>query len=235
MYLEKESRLDLSKEKLKNSINMELSSFFNTYLNSVSYRVDKNINGLADGKGSKYVEQTMYRLDELNVNIDNWITNKQLEIENSTLLWAKKCKISEYEFIENSVLLPQGNLVVNTELNLSSLNNITYYAPNVNEGLFTFLGDVIGQVMFLFKKNSIKNKINNLIQEICQEMKEDIVQKLYDSIDMHAQSCRDIIDITLKDILFSFKDLDILKDQIEELKIEMEEERKNIELKDLIL
>ena len=89
--------------------------------------------------------------------------------------------------------------------------------------------------MFWLRKGSIKNKINRAIREECNKMKDDIAKQLNDNIDITENSCREIINITFKNILFDFKDIDSVREEIEILKKKMSEQKESITLKEIIL
>lgn len=235
LYNEKEQKLISSKEKFKSNLISEVDSFFESYLSEVKKRVDIHIDALANGKGSSFVKNTMYKLDDFIKNRDNFIDNKQLEIKNNAFVWEKFCKISEYKYIQNTALVVRKSVSVNVNLNLSSLNNIAYFTPTVEDDLFSFLGNVFGKAMFWIRKGRIKDEINDAIRQECNKMKEDIITQLDNNIEKSASSCKDIIDRTFEYIFFKFEDINAIKEQINELEIQMNEEKENIELKNIIL
>lgn len=235
LYTEKNEKLQSLKEALKTNLENDIDKFFESYLSEVSKRVDVHIDALSDGKGPDFIKNTMYKLDEFLKSRDKFINNKQLEIKNSSYTWEKLCKISEYKYIQDNALVKNQNVVVNVKLDLSTLNNIAYFKPSVGEDLFSILGNVFGKGMFWLRKGSIKNKINAAIREDCNKMKEDIVKQLNNNIDIAESSCREIINITFKNILFDFKDIDSVRDEIEILKMKMNEQKESIKLKEIIL
>ena len=235
MYSEKNKKLQSLKENLKNNIEKDIEKFFENYLSEVRKRVDIHIDALSDGKGPDFIKNTMYKLDEFIKNRDNFINNKELEIKNSSYTWEKLCKISEYKYIQDNKLVKNKNVVVNVKLDLSTLNNLAYFKPAVGEDLFSILGNVLGKGMFLLRKGSIKNKINSVLIEDCNKMKEDIVNQLNNNINLVDKSCREIINITFKNILFDFEDIDSIREEIEIFKMRMSEQKENIKLKEIIL
>lgn len=235
MYTEKNEKLQFLKDALKNNLEKDIDKFFKSYLGEVSKRVDIHINALSEGKGPDFIKNTMYKLDEFIKSRDKFIDNKQLEIKNSSYTWEKLCKISEYKYIQDNELVKNQNVVVNIKLNLSTLNDIAYFKPSVEEDLFSILGNILGKGMFWLRKGSIKNKINSAIREECNKMKEDIVKQLNNNIDITEKFCREIINITFKNILFDFKDIDSVREEIEILKMKMSEQKESIKLKEIIL
>ena len=235
IYTEKNEKLQSLKDDFKKNLEEDIDKFFKSYLDEVSKRVDIHINALSEGKGPDFIKNTMYKLDEFIKSRDKFISNKQLEIENSSYTWEKLCKISEYKYIQDNELVKNQNVVVNVKLNLSTLNEIAYFKPSVEEDLFSILGNIFGKGMFWLRKGSIKNKINRAIREECNKMKDDIAKQLNDNIDITENSCREIINITFKNILFDFKDIDSVREEIEILKKKMSEQKESITLKEIIL
>ena len=235
IYTEKNEKLQSLKDDFKKNLEEDIDKFFKSYLDEVSKRVDIHINALSEGKGPDFIKKTMYKLDEFIKSRDKFISNKQLEIENSSYTWEKLCKISEYKYIQDNELVKNQNVVVNVKLNLSTLNEIAYFKPSVEEDLFSILGNIFGKGMFWLRKGSIKNKINRAIREECNKMKDDIAKQLNDNIDITENSCREIINITFKNILFDFKDIDSVREEIEILKKKMSEQKESITLKEIIL
>lgn len=235
LYNEKEKKLISSKEKFKSNLISDVNIFFESYLSEVKKRVDIHIDALADGKGSNFVKNTMYKLDDFIKSRDKFIDNKQLEIKNTAFGWKKFCEISEYKYIQNTALVESKSVSVNVNLNLSSLNNIAYFTPTVEDNLFSFLGNVFGKAMFWIRKGGIKIKINDVIRQECNKMKEDIIMQLDNNIEKNASSCKDVIDGTFENIFFKFEDINTIKEQIKKLEVQMNEDKANIELKDIIL
>lgn len=235
LYNEKAQKLISSKEKFKDNLFSDVNDFFESYLSEVEKRVDIHIDALADGKGSSFIKDTMYRLDDFIKSRDNFIDNKQLEIKNNAFVWEKFCRISEYKYIQNTALVESKSVSVNVNLNLSSLNNISYFTPALEDNLFSFLGNVVGKAMFWIRKGGIKSKINDAIRQECNNMKEDIIMQLDNHIEKSAISCKDIIDGTFEHIFFKFEDTNTIKEQINELEIQMNEEKETIKLKNIIL
>lgn len=235
LYNEKEQKLISSKEKFKSSLISDINSFFESYLSEVKKRVDIHIDALADGNGSGFVKNTMYKLDEFIKNRDNFIDNKQLEIKNNAFVWEKFCEISEYKYIQNIASVENESIWVNVNVDLSSLNNIAYFTPTVEDDLFSFLGNVFGKAMFWIRKGGIKSKINDAIRHECNKMKEDIIMQLDNNIEKSFSLCKYIIDVTFQHIFFKFEEINTIKEQINELEIKMNEEKESIELKNIIL
>lgn len=235
MYLEKDKKLNSLKEKLKSILEKDVESFFQIYLNEVSRRVDMHINSLSEGQGPSFVKNTMYKLDEFIKSRDKFIQTKQLEIKNNSNSWEKFCRISEYKYITTNSLVESKNVLATINLDLSTLNSINYFTPKVDDDLFSFLGNVLGKVAFAFRKSGIKSKINDTMAKECDKMREAILKQLNDNIDKYANSCSEILNVTFKDILFNFTDVESIKKEVEIIKQNINKERENIKLKDIIL
>lgn len=234
LYNEKKKELLDSKEKFKNNLISEVNSLFEWYLNEVKKSVDSNIDELANGKGSSFIINSIYKLDDFIKNVDTFMDKKQLEIKNKIFIWEKLCKISEYKYIQNTVSVEKENILVNANLNLDSLNNIKYFTPSVENNLFSHLGNIFGKMIFRLRRDEIKNKINNIIKQECTKMKKDIINQIDNNIEENVSLCKGIINITFRNILFDFKDVTSIKEKIKELELKIKEEKESVKLKDII-
>lgn len=221
MYSEKEEELLSYKEKLTFDIGKEVDRFFESYLQEVSERVDIHINALAEGKEVSFVKDTMYRLDEFIKSRGVFIDKKQLQIKSNAIIWEKFSNISAYKFIQNSKVLMEDNILVNENINLSSLNNITYFTPTLEEDLLKDLRDICGKTILDIRKESVKKKINSSIRRECNKMKKDIFKKFKINIEKNFIYCKDVKDITFKDILFDYKDIESVIGDIKEFELKM--------------
>ena len=221
MYTEKEEKLLSSKEKLTFAIGKEVDKFFESYLQEVSERVDIHIDALSEGKDASFVKDTMYMLDDFIKSRGKFIDKKQLQIKSNAINWEKFSNISAYKFIQNSKVLMEDNILVNENINLSSLNNITYFTPTLEEDLLKDLRDICGKTILDIRKESVKKKINSSIRRECNKMKKDIFKKFKINIEKNFIYCKDVKDITFKDILFDYKDVESVIGEIKEFELKM--------------
>lgn len=234
MYSEKKKKLELAKEKLIEKIKKEIHDFFELYLMGVKQRVDTYIYVLSEGKGSNFVKENIYNINELIKNREILIDNLLKEINNNKLSWERMCKISEYKYIQSTNINSQVKALSILKMDFSELNNIKYHIPLQGDDLFTLLSNAFGKFMFFIRKDGIKREIINLIEKECYNMKAEMTEQIYNIILENYKYCETILNTTFKEILFDYKFINKIKEELKNLQIMINEENDNVRLIDIL-
>lgn len=234
IYIKKNEKLESLKQEFKNNLMKEINLFFESYLIEVTERVEIHIDALANGEKEDFIKNTMYKLDDFINNKNSFVDNRYKEMKNSYNSWEKLCNISEYKYIKDENLTINKDISVNLDLDLNSLNGIQYFNPSKKEDTFSLLGNMIGKGMFLFRKSKIKSIINNSIRQECNQMKQDMSIKLNDRVDEIGFECKNLLNTTFSNLLFDFKDVNLVKEEIREFDLKIKKEVDPIKLKEII-
>lgn len=235
VYQQKENELKECSNDLKEDLKEALDSFFGQYIQEVSNRVDVYIDALGEGQGVNFIKDKMYELESFLIRKDDWIKSKELETQNAFTTWKRFSRINEYKYIDVSDLSPANKVNVSINLNLKQLNTIAFFTPNLEQDLFSLIGNVLGKAMFWLRKKSIKNNINQTIEQECNRMKSDIMEQFEECISTQLTVCMYIMNETFKDILFDVEQLERIEASINELQGALLKEKEKIELKNIIL
>ncbi len=234
IYYQKTEELSGAIEKFKKGLELDIKVFFLDYLLEVESRVNIYIDSLADGKGSNYIREVIYKEDDLIVSINRLIENKQLEIKNKILTWERIITISEFRYIANSKIVSQDNIEIYMGFDLIELNDIEYFIPSMNGDLFAFVGNIFGKAMFAIRKNSIKDKINLAIKKQCLGIENELVNQFNDIIDKKFKLCKEKRDYTFKELLFNFRDIEAVIKVLEECKKWLYLRKGPVHMKDIL-
>lgn len=235
VYQQKKKQLQEVSDKLRETLKQALDSFFEQYMQEVSKRVDVHIDALGEGEGVTFIKDKMYQLDTFLIRRDTWIKNKELEMQNTLTAWEKFSRISEYKYIDVSGLSKVNKVSVNVNLNLNQLDNIAFFAPSLEEDLFSLIGNVLGKAMFWMRKGGIKNNINQTLKQECDKMNSDIMEQFEKCIVAQVTACTYIMNETFKDILFDVEQIERVEASIDELQAALLKEKGKIELKNIVL
>lgn len=216
MYISKEANVKSSKENLINSINEELSNLIDNYLDEVSNRVEIYVEQLSNGKGIDFIKNTIYKVNEFESTRNWFIKNKKLEIKNNTDTWENLCKISEYKYIkpENT----ENNISINVSINLKNIDTSAFFTPSAQGTLMSTLGNLIGKIGFLLRKNRIKQDLMRTISTQCEEMKKQLISKIESTINQNYENCiSKILNVTFRNVLFDINEIENVKLSISNL------------------
>lgn len=171
----------------------EIDVFFTNYMEGVSARTNEHIDALGNGEGAEYIKQYMYQLNYFQSSCTSLMKRLLDGITQKEIYWKKNAVISEYKYIDI------GNtnyaLVTNTNynINVSDINNIRNFTPMSGGDIFSMLGNLIGGIMFEFRKGSIINKIINTMQKECDRLSDEMKDAVDKRTDQSMQICCDVL------------------------------------------
>lgn len=216
MYVSKEENLKISKQNFMKSIKDDLSTLINNYLNEVNKRIDTYVDELANGKGIDFIKNTMYKVNEFENRRNSFIKSKKLEIENNAATWEKLCKISEYKYIQPKTT--KNNLSINVSINLNNIDTSAFFTPSAEGTLMSGLGNLIGKIGFFFRKNGIKRNLMGTISSQCKDMEKELINEIESIVNQNYDNCKSLLNITFKEILFDFEEVENIKLSIANLR-----------------
>ncbi|MRN24742.1 hypothetical protein EAI30_08955 [Romboutsia ilealis] len=219
IYISKEENLKIFRQNFINSIKEDLANLINNYLNEVDKRVDAYIDELSNGKGIDFIKNTMYKVNEFESRRNSFIKNKTLEIENNANTWQKLCKISEYKYIQPKAT--KNDLSINVSINLNNIDTSVFFTPSAEGTLMSGLGNLIGKIGFFFRKNGIKRNLMNTIKSQCKDMEKQLINEIETIVNQNYNDCKNLLNITFKEILFDFKEIENVKLSITKLENEI--------------
>ena len=210
MYISKEANIKSSKENLINSIKEELSTLISNYLDEVNSRVEIYVDQLSNGEGIDFIKNTIYKVNEFESTRNSFIENKKLEIKNNTDTWENLCKISEYKYIQ-----PKANknyLSINVSINFNNIDTSAFFTPSAQGTLMSSLGNLIGKIGFLLRKNRIKQNLMRTIRIQCEDMEKQLIGEIESIINQNYENCiLKILNVTFKNVLFDVNEVENVK------------------------
>lgn len=209
MYISKEENLRISKENFINSIKDDLSTLINNYLNEVDKRIDAYVEELYNGEGIDFIKNTIYKINEFESRKNSFIKNKKLQIENNVTTWVKLCKISEYKYIQPKAT--KNDLSINISINLNNINTSVFFTPSQEGTLMSGLGNLIKKIEFLLRKNGIKRNLMSTIEEQCKDIEKELINEIEFIVNQNYNDCKNILNVTFKEILFDFEEVKNMK------------------------
>lgn len=200
-YIEVEEKLDMVSEALLSNMKSSLNDFYQNYINEVAVRIDKNIDALGEGKNYAFVISEIYKVTQFTSDEEIMIKKVLEQISQAVGNWRKFSMISEYKYIQSSANIALSQ-TFSKELNFDRLSSLKYFSPAVESDIVGFIGNIIGELMFKYRKPKIKIQLLKTMQENCDRLRESRYQELDQMVKSYKSECHEILDQTFKDLMF---------------------------------